>query len=84
MCSVVAYLGVGMLVVACPLLGAGYLGGADRGALLLSVLAAASLATNAALARWPARLAPDTLFALATALAGGAYLGLALAPGAGG
>jgi hypothetical protein len=82
-CSVVAYLGVGMLIVACPLLGAGYLGGADRGALLLSVLAAASLATNAALARWPARLAPDTVFALATALAGGAYLGLALAPGAG-
>lgn len=82
-CSVVAYLGVGMLIVACPLLGAGYLGGADRGALLLSVLAAASLATNAALARWPARLAPDILFALATALAGCAYLGLALAPGAG-
>ncbi len=82
-CSVVAYLGVGMLIVACPLLGAGYLGGADRGALLLSVLAAASLATNAALARWPARLAPDTLFTLATALAGCAYLGLALAPGAG-
>jgi MFS family permease len=82
-CSVVAYLGVGMLVVACPLLGATYLGGADRGALLLSVLAAASLATNAVLSRWPAALPPDTMFALATGLAGVAYLGLAVAPGAG-
>lgn len=82
-CSVVAYLGVGMLVVACPLLGEAYLGAADRGALLLSVLAATSLATNAVLSRWPARLAPDTLFALATALAGCAYLGLAVAPSAG-
>jgi MFS family permease len=82
-CSVVAYLGVGMLVVACPLLGETYLGGASRGALLLSVLAAASLVTNAVLSRWPAALAPDTMFALATGLAGVAYLGLAIAPGAG-
>ena len=82
-CSVVAYLGVGMLVVACPLLGVTYLGGADRGALLLSVLAAASLMTNAVLSRWPAALMPDTMFALATGLAGVAYLGLAIAPGAG-
>jgi MFS family permease len=82
-CSVVAYLGVGMLVVACPLLGERHLGGADRGALLLSVLAATSLATNAVLSRWPARLAPDTVFALATVLAGCAYAGLAVAPSAG-
>ncbi|MGH3397607.1 MAG: MFS transporter, partial [Streptosporangiaceae bacterium] len=81
--SVIAYVGVGMLVVACPLLGQRHLGGADRGALLLSLLAAASLAANAALARWPPRRSPDTLFALATGLAGLAYLGLALAPAAG-
>ena len=82
-CSVIAYVGVGMLVVACPLLGQRHLGGADRGALLLSLLAAASLAANAVLSRWPPRLSPDTLFALATGLAGLAYLGLALAPAAG-
>ena len=81
--SVIAYVGVGMLVVACPLLGQRHLGGADRGALLLSLLAAASLAANAVLARWPARGSPDALFALATGLAGLAYLGLALAPAAG-
>ena len=82
-CSVIAYLGVGMLVVACPLLGQRHLGGADRGALLLSLLAAASLIANAAQSRWPPRLAPDTMFALATALAGAAYLGLAAASRAG-
>jgi MFS family permease len=82
-CSVIAYLGVGMLVVACPLLGQRHLGGADRGALLLSLLAAASLIANAAQSRWPPRLAPDTMFTLATALAGAAYLGLAAASSAG-
>jgi MFS family permease len=82
-CSMVAYLGFGMLVVACPLLGERDLGGADRGALLLSALAAASLAANAALSCWPLRCRPDTTFALATLLAGGAYAGLAVAPGAG-
>jgi hypothetical protein len=81
-CSVIAYLGVGMLIVACPLLGQRHLGGADRGALLLSLLAAASLIANAAQSRWPPRLAPDTMFALATALAGAAYLGLAAASSA--
>ena len=83
LCSVVAYLGVPMLVVACPLLGQRYLGSTDRGALLLSVLAAASLATTAAMARWPPRLPPDVIFAAATALAGCAYAALALAPGPG-
>jgi MFS family permease len=79
-CSVIAYLGVGMLVVACPLLGQRHLGGADRGALLLSVIAAASLAATAAMSRWPPRLAADTIFAAATVLAGCAYAGLAMAP----
>ncbi|HEX3491316.1 MAG TPA: MFS transporter [Streptosporangiaceae bacterium] len=82
-CSVIAYVGVGMLFVAYPLLGQRHLGGADRGALLLSLLAAVSLATNAVLSRWPPRLAPDTVFALATALAGLAYASLAVAPSAG-
>jgi MFS family permease len=81
-CSVLAYLGAGMLVVACPLLGQRHLGGAARGALLLSVIAAASLAANAALSRWPPRLAPDTVFAAATVLAGCAYASVALAPDA--
>jgi MFS family permease len=72
-----------MLFVAYPLLGQRHLGGADRGALLLSLLAAVSLATNAVLSRWPPRLTPDTVFALATVLAGLAYAGLAAAPTAG-
>jgi hypothetical protein len=66
-----------MLIVACPLLGQRYLGSPDRGALLLSVIAATSLGANAVLARWPLPLAPDTVFALATIVAGLAYLAMA-------
>jgi hypothetical protein len=75
--SMLAYLGTGMLIVACPLLGQRYLGSPDRGALLLSVIAATSLAANAVLARWPLPLAPDLVFALATVVAGLAYLAIA-------
>jgi len=81
LCSVLAYLGVGMLVVACPLLGHRDLGSTDRGALLLSLIAAASLAANAVLARWPPPVSPDILFALATALIGLTFLALAAVPG---
>jgi MFS family permease len=82
-CSMLAYLGSAMLVVACPLLGRRYLGDADRGALLLSVLAAASLATNAVVSRWPSRYSPDTIFAAGLAVAAVGYVGLVLAPGTG-
>jgi hypothetical protein len=57
------------------LLGAQRLGGASRGALLLAVLAAAAMTTNAILARRPWRGAPDGLvFASTLVLAAGAAL----------
>jgi len=49
--SVVSYAGIGMLLVCCPVLGAQRLGGAARGALLISAIAAASLIANGILAR---------------------------------
>jgi MFS family permease len=49
--SAVSYAGIGMLLVCCPVLGAERLGGAARGALLISAMAVASLAANALLAR---------------------------------
>jgi Transmembrane secretion effector len=49
--SVVSYVGIGMLLVSCPVLGAQRLGGAARGALLISAIAAASLVANWVLAR---------------------------------
>jgi voltage-gated potassium channel Kch len=62
----VSYVGVGMLVVSWPLLGELRLGAASRGALLLTLLATASLVTNAVLARRPWRGLPDTLILLST------------------
>ncbi|KOG91976.1 integral membrane protein, partial [Streptomyces varsoviensis] len=59
--SVVSCVGEGMLVACCPLLGAQALGGAGRGALLLSVVAASALAANATLSRFPRLLSPDTV-----------------------
>ena len=56
--SVVSYVGIGMLIVCCPVLGAQRLGGPARGALLISAIAAASLTTNWILARRPARGPP--------------------------
>jgi len=55
--SVVSYAGIGMLLVCCPLLGAQRLGGAARGALLISATAVASLTANAILDP-PARPCP--------------------------
>jgi MFS family permease len=80
--STIAYLGTGMFVVACPLLGRRYLGGAAQGALLLAVLAAASLAATAATARWPPRPRPDTVFVIATVVAGCGLAALSVASSA--
>jgi MFS family permease len=55
--SVVSYVGIGMLLVSCPVLGTQRLGGPARGALLISAIAAASLVANSVLARRPRR--PD-------------------------
>lgn len=49
--SAVSYVGIGMLLVSCPVLGEQRLGGSARGALLVSAMAAAALAANALLAR---------------------------------
>jgi MFS family permease len=64
--SVVSYFGVGMLMVACPLLGRNLLGASARGALLLSVLAIGALGAKAVLAAWPPRVRPDTIVLLST------------------
>jgi Major Facilitator Superfamily len=68
--SAVSYLGLGMLLVCCPLLGTQRLGGSARGALLISVVAAASLVTNSILARRPLRSPPDARVLVSTVVMG--------------
>ncbi len=79
--SVVSYIGIGMLLVCCPVLGAQRLGGASRGALLISAIAAAALAVNAVLARWPWRGPPDTVVLVSTLVIGASMAAAAIAPG---
>ncbi|MEV5980475.1 MFS transporter [Streptomyces sp. NPDC052114] len=59
--SVISCAGAGMLTACAPLLGERALGGAGEGAVLLSGLAVAALAANAALSRRPDLLTPDTV-----------------------
>ena len=56
--SGVSYVGIGMLLVCCPLLGEERLGGSGTVRLLISAMAAASLIANAILAR-PGRARGD-------------------------
>jgi MFS family permease len=79
--SAVSYVGIGMLLVCLPLLGAHRLGGAPRGALLISAMAAASLIANALLARWPPRGEPDAGVLVSTLVIGGSMAAAAVAPG---
>jgi len=82
--SVVSYAGIGMLLVCCPVLGAERLGGAARGALLISAMAVASLTANAVLARRsgpPRRRRPDTWVLASTLVIGVSMAAAALAPG---
>ena len=87
--SVVSYAGIGMLLVCCPLLGAQRLGGAARGALLISAIAVTSLTANAILARRPRRRRsgqlrrgrPDTWVLASTLVIGASMAAAALAPG---
>ncbi|WP_329123350.1 MFS transporter [Streptomyces sp. NBC_01465] len=78
--SVASCMSEGMLVACCPLLGAEVLGGAGRGALLLTAVAASALATNALLARArrvseaPERVIGASALAQAAALAMAATL----------
>lgn len=73
--SSISFVGVGMLTVTLPLLGADRFGDPARGALLITVLAAASLLATLGMARWPPRLPPDQVFVVATVVHG---IGLAL------
>jgi hypothetical protein len=79
--SVVSYAGIGMLLVCCPVLGAQRLGASSRGALLISAIAATSLAVNAVLARRPRRGPPDTVVFVSTLVIGASMAAAALTPG---
>jgi MFS family permease len=79
--SVVSYVGIGMLIVCCPVLGAQRLGAPSRGALLISAIAAASLITNAVLARRPGRGEPDGRVLASTLVIGASMAAAAIAPG---
>jgi len=79
--SVVSYAGIGMLLVCCPVLGAQRLGASSRGALLISAIAATSLAVNAILARRPRRGPPDTMVLASTLVIGASMAAAAIAPG---
>jgi len=79
--SVVSYAGIGMLLVCCPVLGAQRLGGPARGALLISAIAVASLATNSVLARWRPRGRPDGRVLVSTLVIGASMAAAAAAPG---
>ena len=79
--SVVSYAGIGMLLVCCPVLGAQRLGGAARGALLISGMAVASLIANAILARRPGRGQPDVWVLASTLAIGVSMAAVAIAPG---
>ncbi|GHG13324.1 membrane protein [Amycolatopsis bullii] len=66
--STISCAGVGMVTVCYPLLGAAHLRGPADGALLLAVLAVASLLANAVLAKKPLPWAPDRIVRLSTLL----------------
>ncbi|CAL9666733.1 hypothetical protein SUDANB126_07282 [Streptomyces sp. enrichment culture] len=74
--SVVSCVAQGLLTACIPLLGERVLGGAGRGAVLLSCAAVSALAANAVLARFPRAVAPDTII-WASALVQAAALALA-------
>ncbi|MGW2637675.1 MFS transporter [Streptomyces sp. NPDC001348] len=75
--SVASCAAQGVLITCTPLLGARFFGGAGRGALLLSGIAVASLAANAALARSPGRRLPPDAVVRVGALLQAAALALA-------
>jgi MFS family permease len=84
--SVISFVGIGMFVVCCPVLGAHRLGGADHGALLITAMAVASLTANAILARrrWRGKLGgtePDIRILISTLLLGVGLAAAAIAPG---
>jgi MFS family permease len=79
--SLVSYVGVGMLLVCCPVLGVQRLGGAARGPLLISAMAAACLGANALLARRRFRREPDFRVLASTLILAVSMAAVAFAPG---
>jgi MFS family permease len=79
--SVISFVGIGMFVVCCPVLGAHRLGGSDHGALLITAMAAASLTANAILARRRRRGEPDVRILISTLMLGVGLAAAAIAPG---
>ncbi|MER7625778.1 MFS transporter [Streptomyces sp. NPDC126503] len=77
--SIVSAVAQGMVTVCVPLLGTRVLGGAGRGAMLLSCAAVTALAATAVLARFPRALPPETVMG-ASALVLAASSALALWP----
>jgi hypothetical protein len=70
-----------MLLVCCPVLGAQRLGAPARGALLISVMAVASLIANAILAARPGRGQPDVRVFASTLAIGVSMAATAVVPG---
>jgi MFS family permease len=79
--SAVSYIGIGMLLVCCPLLGRDRLGGEAHGALLIAADAAAGLAANALLARRSWRRPADIRVFASTLFMGAGIAGIAVTPG---
>ncbi|MEU1049337.1 MFS transporter [Streptomyces sp. NPDC005897] len=76
--SVISCVAQGMLTACVPLLGERVLGGAGRGAMLLSCAAVSALAANAVLTRFARSVAPETII-WTSALVQAAALALAIA-----
>ncbi|MFG3491673.1 MFS transporter [Streptomyces sp. NPDC047972] len=72
--SVVTCAAQGMLAASLPLLGERVLGGAGRGALLLSCAAVSAMAATAVLARFPRVTAPDVIVRAGALVQAGALL----------
>jgi MFS family permease len=77
--SVLSYIGVGMVWVACPLVGLAQTGSAGFGGVMMSVMSVGALAATAAYAKWPAKYSPDVVALATTVILGAALLVLALA-----
>jgi MFS family permease len=79
--SAVSYVGIGMLLVCCPLLGQARLGGEAHGALLIAADAAAGLSANALLARRSWRRPADIRVFASTLFLGVGVAAIAITPG---
>lgn len=77
--SVISYLGIGMLWVACPFIGKEIFGNAGYGGVLMSVLSVGALIATVGYAKWPTGRSPDVVVFVTTLILAIAMLMLALA-----